>query len=203
MLLCFQPKKIHCEVLPSADESPTALGLLNSSIAYAVLAMAVFQLSYCWRCSQRRPRALLPYAYCLVLANCCRQSSGQTMSAFVYDFPGPVPGGSSQSCVRAYRRVARMDCEDIQSFDPRILVRRCYFGKADAHGVIAFYADANSTNQQVFRARITGPEVVLPGILYCGHSAAYAEYTVPTPDLTTPNFCTCTKTSRMARNTPR
>ena len=143
--------------------------------------MAVFQLSSCWCCSQRGPRWLLPYAYCLLLANCCRQSCGHNMSASVYDFPGPVPGGNEESCVSAYRRVAGLDCGNIESLDPRIVVQRCYVEKADAHGVIALYVNASSTNQQVYRVRITGPEVLLPSILYCGHSAAYAEYTVFTP----------------------
>ena len=74
-----------------------------------------------------------------------------------------------------------MDCEDIQSLDPRIVVERCYNQKADAHGVIAFYVNASSRNQQVFRARIIGPNILLPSILYCGNSAAYAEYTAYTP----------------------
>ena len=98
------------------------------------------------------------------------------------DFTGPVPpGGHADPCVAAYRRLAGSACEQIVSLDPRILLQHCYPEDARGHGTIAFYFNSSSEGQQVFRVRITGPEILLPDILYCGHKAAYAEYTAFTP----------------------
>ena len=127
--------------------------------------------------------ALLQCFCCLVL--CYMQSSGHSINITNYseiDFPGPVPpGGHADSCVAAYRRLAGMACEDVESLDSRILLQHCSPEDGRAHGTIAFYYNSSSEGQQVYRVRITGPEILLPDILYCGNKAAYAEYTAFTP----------------------
>ena len=118
------------------------------------------------------------------LIQCCVRGSGQNaLSDSLSDFPGLVPftGDSALSCGAAYRRLSLMHCEDVQSTDPRVFLQRCFQEAGDAQGVIAFYVNTASWGQEVFRLRITGPEVHLPDILYCGLSAAYAEYTVHMP----------------------
>lgn len=103
---------------------------------------------------------LLLQVCCLLF--CCRHSSTQNvLNTSVYDFPGPVPSGSAESCVSVYTHVAGLTCEGIQSSDPRIVLQRCYVKAGDTHGVIAFYVNTtNLEKQQVFRVRITGPNTV-------------------------------------------
>lgn len=136
------------------------------------LALVMSRLSF---------HAVALHACCLML--CCVQSRGHNFSgASETDFPGLVPpGGQAESCVAAYRRLSHLHCEGVESTDPSITVQRCYQEAGDAHGVIAFHSNTGSAGQQVYRLRITGPEILLPDILYCGDSAAYAEYTAFTP----------------------
>ena len=124
---------------------------------------------------------LLLLQVCCLLFSCRHSRTQNLLNPSASDFPGPVPSGSAESCDSVYTRVAGLTCEGIQSSDPRILLQRCYVKAGDAHGVIAFYVNTtNLEEQQVFRVRITGPNILLPGILYCGHSAAYAQYNAST-----------------------
>ena len=126
-------------------------------------------------------------SYALLQYFCCSslQHGGHSVSVnSEVDFPGPVPpGGRAESCVAAYRRLAGMTCEQIESLDPRISLQRCYPEDGHAHGTIAFYSNAvhPAEGQQVFRLRITGPEILLPDITYCGGQVAYAEYAALAP----------------------
>ena len=119
---------------------------------------------------------------CGLILFCVRSSGHGVPNASVFDFPGLVPhSGNAVSCVAAYTRIAGMRCEHVESTDPRIDLKRCYQEAGDAQGFIAFYVNTDSAGQQVFRLRITGPEIHLPDIQYCGHGAAFAEYTLFTP----------------------
>lgn len=147
--------------------------------------------------------ALLQCFCCLTL--CYVQSSGHSISKYSeVDYPGPVPpSGHAESCVAAYRRLAGMACEQIESMDPRILLQHCHPEDGHAHGTIAFYFNSSSEGQQVFRVRMTGPEILLPDILYVGTKRRMRSTLPSRRDLTTLSFCTCTKISRTGNSTLR
>lgn len=140
-----------------------------------------------FRAAYIRPLLLLA----CFLGACCARSVAASE-----DYDGLVPALSkSFSCLDAALLAQTLECEKEFSSSDRVSVERCSKGRGSGSGLFVLCSKRRCRNgeeaedpvgeaipgQDVFRIRLTGPEIHRLDILYCGRDLAYAQYALAEP----------------------
>ena len=122
----------------------------------------------------------------------CRASSISASE----DYDGLVPAlNRSFSCLDAALLAQTLECREVSTPSGRTSVERCSKGSGSGSGLFVLCSKRRCRNgevaedqqgegmlgQDVFRIRLTGPEIHLLDILYCERDLAYAQYALAEP----------------------
>ena len=136
------------------------------------------------------------YVRPLLLLACFLGACRARSVAAAEDYDGLVPALSgSFSCVDAALLAQTLECEEVPTSSDRVSVERCSKGSGSGFGLFVLCSKRRCRNgeeaadslgegmlgQDVFRIRLTGPEIHRLDILYCDRDLAYAQYALAEP----------------------
>ena len=132
----------------------------------------------------------------LLLLACCLSACRARSVAASEDYDGLVPALSgSFSCLDAALLAQTLECQEVPTSSDRVSVERCSKGSDSGSGLFVLCSNRRCRNgedaedlleeamlgQDVFRIRLTGPEIHRLDILYCERDLAYAQYALAEP----------------------